>query len=145
MEKIIIGSDHGGFEIKEMLIKQLEKKNLEVKDAGCYDANSVNYPDVAQKVAGAVSKGEVKRGILICGSGIGMSIAANRFEGVRASLCHDHYTAKITRLHNDSNILVLGARTTGPEIILEILETWLTTEFEGGRHLSRVELLDKIK
>ena len=144
MEKeIIIGSDHGGFEMKEQLKALLRDKAYQVSDAGCYDTSSVNYPDIARKVSKSVANGEFNRGILVCGTGIGMSIAANRIPKIRATLCHDHFTAKMSREHNNSNILVLGGRVLGPEIANEILDTWLNTEFGGGRHQMRCEMIDE--
>ena len=138
--KIIIGSDHAGFELKnrykELLTHEL---GYEVSDAGAYSTDSVDYPDIARKVASAVSSGEYEKGVLICGAGIGMSIAANRFKGVRAALCHDHFTTEMARKHNNANILVVGARVTGEGLALEILKVFLTTEFEGGRHKMRID------
>lgn len=145
MEKnIIIGSDHGGFEMKEIVIEVLKSKGYKVEDVGCFNAESVHYPTIAKSVASKVSEGAHKKGILICGTGIGMSIAANRFSNVKATLCHDHFTAQMSREHNDSNILVLGGRTTGVEIAKEILETWLSTDFQGGRHKERIDLFDQL-
>ncbi len=141
--KIIIGSDHGGFDLKEILIKQLKEASYLVEDVGCFEAESVHYPEIAKIVASAIKKGDFKKGILICGTGIGMSIAANRFNGVRATLCHDHFTAKMSREHNDSNILVLGGRVTGDEVSKDILNVWLNTEFQGGRHSTRIGMFDK--
>jgi ribose 5-phosphate isomerase B len=144
MEKqIIIGSDHGGFDLKEQLKAILEEKSYQVSDAGCYDTSSVNYPDIARKVSMSIANGEFNRGILVCGTGIGMSIAANRIPNIRATLCHDHFTAKMSREHNNSNVLVLGGRVLGVEIANEILDTWLNTDFSGGRHQMRCELIDE--
>jgi ribose 5-phosphate isomerase B len=141
--KIIIGSDHAGFDLKnsfkELLAHEL---GYEVSDAGAYSSDSVDYPDIAQKVAIAVASGEYEKGVLICGSGIGMSIAANRFRGVRAALCHDHFTAELSRRHNNANILVVGARVTGEGLALEILKVFLKTEFEGGRHKMRIDKIE---
>lgn len=141
-KKLIVGSDHGGFELKEMLKIVLTDNQYEVSDAGCFDSQSVNYPDIAKQVSTRVSNGEFIRGILVCGTGIGMSIAANRHKNIRATLCHDHLTAKMSREHNNSNILVLGGRVLGPETAKEILFTWLQTKFEGGRHQMRCEMID---
>lgn len=131
---IWIGNDHGGYELKLEIIEYLKSRNLAYHDVGSNSTQIVRYPYYAAKVAGAVSRGEIKRGILICSTGIGMSIMANRFKGVRASLCTSTYMAKMTRKHNNSNILCLGGKITGVFEALDILETWLTTEYEGGRH-----------
>lgn len=141
-DRIIIGSDHGGFELKELIRGLLAENPIEITDAGCFSTASVHYPEIGKAVAEKVSNGEFERGILICGTGIGMSIAANRFPGVRATLCHDHLTARLAREHNDSNILVLGGRVLGLETAKDILLTWLKTEFEGDRHLTRINMLD---
>jgi len=139
--RIALGSDHAGFELKEDLRVYLGGQKLEVLDLGTYHEASVDYPDIGAAVAQKVSRGEVDRGVLICGSGIGMSIVANRFPGVRAALCHDVYTSRMSREHNDANLLVLGGRLIGKGLAREILNVWLATEFEGGRHQKR---LDKI-
>lgn len=141
-EKIIIGSDHGGFDLKEKVKTILEAESYVVEDAGCHNAESVHYPEIAKKVAEKVSNGEIEKGILICGTGIGMSLAANRFKGVRATLCHDHITARFSREHNNSNILVMGQRVLGDEVAFDIVKTWLHTEFEGGRHQTRISMLE---
>lgn len=140
--KIIIGSDHGGFELKEDLKAQLAELNMEAVDVGTYSEASTDYPDYGRAVAARVSSGEFERGILICGTGIGMSMVANRFPGVRAALVHDLYTARLSREHNDANLLVLGGRVTGKGLAREILKLWLKTQFEGGRHAQRI---DKIR
>jgi ribose 5-phosphate isomerase B len=141
--KLAIGADHGGFDLKQEVIKYLQTvKTVEVSDFGTATKDSVDYPDYGKKVSEAVSNKVVDRGILICGTGIGMSIVANRYPKVRAALCHDHFTAQMSRLHNDANILVMGERVIGKGVALEIVKTWLETEFEGGRHQLR---LDKIK
>jgi ribose 5-phosphate isomerase B len=139
--KIIIASDHGGFELKEALREALEGWGLETFDAGCHDAASVDYPDYAHQVAAAVERGEYDRGVLLCGTGIGMSIAANRHAGVRAALCGDCYSAEMTRAHNDANVLCMGARVIGKGLATKILRTFLDTPFEGGRHARRLEKL----
>lgn len=133
-EVIWIGNDHGGYELKQHIIEYLKSKDMAYYDVGSHSTQIVRYPYYAAKVAGAVSRGEIKRGILICSTGIGMSIMANRFKGVRASMCTSTYMAKMTRKHNNSNILCLGGKITGVFEALDILETWLTTEYEGGRH-----------
>ena len=136
--KIIIGSDHAGFDLKEALKESFDG----MVDVGTYSEDSVDYPDFAAKAARAVSSGEFERGILICGSGMGMSIVANKFSGVRAALCTDIDTARMSRMHNDANILVLAGRRTGVKTAAAIVKVWLDTPFEGGRHKRR---LDKIK
>jgi len=143
MEIIWIGNDHGGYEMKLQLIDYLEKNGYKVNNAGSDSNEIVRYPHYAQKVALAVSTAEAKRGILICSTGIGMSIIANKFKGVRASLCTSTYMAKMTRAHNNSNILCLGGKITGIFEALDILETWLTTEYEGGRHDISLGLIDE--
>ena len=140
MTKIIIGSDHGGFNLKQEVIKRLNTLNYEVLDLGCYTQESCDYPVIAKAVAKDVLNSNCK-GILICGTGIGVSIAANRFEGIRASHCTDTFTARMTRMHNDSNILCLGERITGVGLALDIVDIWLNTEFEGGRHKKRIDMI----
>ena len=134
MDKIWIGNDHGGYDLKQEIIKYIGEKRIEVQDVGSDSYEIVRYPHFAAKVANAVSKGIAKRGILICSTGIGMSIIANKYKNVRASLCTSTYMGKMTRAHNDSNILCLGGKITGVFEALDILEAWLTTEYEGGRH-----------
>ncbi|MGC1455449.1 MAG: ribose 5-phosphate isomerase B [Nitrospirota bacterium] len=137
--KLAIGADHGGLELKQEVVQYLRTlKDIEVSDFGTATKDSVDYPDYGKKVAEAVSNGTVDRGILICGTGIGMSIVANRFPKVRAALCHDHFTARMSREHNDANILVMGERVIGKGVALEIVKTWLETEFAGGRHQLRL-------
>ncbi len=140
--KYFIGTDHAGFEVKPFVIDYLQKRGIEVEDLGTYSNESVDYPDYAHKVAEAVKNNPGTMGILICGSGIGMSLAANKHKGIRAALCHDHYTASMARRHNDANILCFGARIVGLGEIESILEGWLNSEFEGGRHQRRVEKID---
>ena len=142
VNKIIIGSDHGGFGLKNEIIKHIENLGYEVSDMGCYSEGSCDYPVIAKDVAEEVLANKC-RGILVCGTGIGMSITANRYEGIRASHCTDTFTARMTRAHNDSNILCLGERVTGVGLALDIVDVWLKTEFEGGRHLKRIEMIDK--
>lgn len=141
MPEIIIGSDHGGFKLKNEIIKYLNELGYKVEDCGCYTEESCDYPDIAQNVAKKVLTNGSK-GILVCGTGIGMSIAANRFKGIRASHCTDTFTARMTRMHNDSNILCLGERITGSGLALDIVEIWLKTEFQGGRHERRISKLE---
>lgn len=140
--KIIIGSDHAGFSLKEALKRSITEGGVEILDVGPYTGEAVDYPDFGEKVAEKVSSGEFSRGILICGSGVGMTIVANKFPNVRAVLCLDSNTALMSRKHNDTNILVLAGRRTDTDAAKEIVRTWLETEFEGGRHSRR---LDKIK
>ncbi len=143
-ETIIIGSDHAAFNLKEKLKTFLSGLGIEVIDAGTHSEVSVNYADIGKIVAKAVSKNEYDRGILLCGTGLGMSMVANRFPRVRAALCHDVFSARMSRLHNDSNILVLGGRLIGDVLAFELVKTWLETSFEGGRHLERISSLDVI-
>jgi ribose 5-phosphate isomerase B len=144
--KLAIGSDHGGFELKEEILKFLKTlAAVEVKGFGVTGRESVDYPDFGRKVSEAVAGGTVDRGILICGTGIGMSIVANRYHGVRAALCHDHFTACMSREHNDANILVLGERVIGKGVALEIVKTWLETPFAGGRHQLRLNKISEIE
>lgn len=140
--KIAIGSDHGGFCYKKTITDFLKSKGIEVIDIGTYTQESCDYPDIARKVASKVTSCDVDRGILICGTGIGMSIAANKVHGIRASLCGDTFSARATRAHNDSNILCLGERVIGESLALDIVDVWLNTEFEGGRHQRRVDSIE---
>ena len=142
-KKIIIGSDHAGFQLKEILIEELKERSFEIIDVGCFNTNSVHYPQIGQEVASRVNSGEFTKGILICGTGIGMSITANRFKNVRAALCHDLLSAKYSREHNDANILVLGERLLGVTTAKEILQIWLNAEFQGGRHQERLKMIDQ--
>lgn len=139
--KVAIASDHGGLRIKEELKSLLDELGLDYEDFGCNCEESVDYPDYALPVAEKVAAGECDRGILICGTGIGMSIAANKVKGIRCALVHDTFSAKATREHNDSNVLAMGERVIGPGLAREIAKVWLETSFEGGRHTRR---LDKI-
>ena len=141
---IVIGSDHGGFDLKETVKEALEaSQEYRLTDIGVFSRQSSDYPKIAHQLAKAVSDGEFARGILICGSGIGMSIVANRYERIRAALCHNLYAAKMSRLHNDANILVMGGRVTGVDLSLEIVNVFLNTEFEGGRHQRRVDQIER--
>ena len=140
MTKIIIGSDHGGFSLKQKVIIHLKGLGFEVSDLGCFSKETCDYPVIAKAVAQEVlSSGN--KGILICGTGIGVSIVANRFNGIRASHCTDTFTARMTRMHNDSNILCLGERITGRGLAMDIVDIWLSTEFEGGRHQKRIDMI----
>jgi ribose 5-phosphate isomerase B len=142
MEKIIIGADHAGYTLKEALKPSLARLGFDVTDVGTDGEKSVDYPDFGAQVGRAVSTGEFPRGILICGSGIGMSIVANRFPGVRAALCLDEETARLSRMHNNANVLVLAGRKTSPEAAVGIVRVWIETPFEGGRHQSRIEKIE---
>ncbi|MCK5164201.1 MAG: ribose 5-phosphate isomerase B [Desulfobacula sp.] len=139
---IIIGSDHAAYELKEKIKTYLIDKGYQVEDAGTKSNASVNYVDYGKKVAGAVSDGRFSKGILLCGTGLGMSMVANRFVNVRAALCSDIFSAKMSRVHNDANILVLGGRILGDMLAFALVQTWLDTEFEGGRHLERIQSID---
>lgn len=142
---IAIASDHAGLGLKADLRRLLQSLDIEVEDLGPQDAKSVDYPDYAHLLARAVSDGRIERGILICGSGIGMSMAANRHPGVRAALCHDAYTAEMARRHNDANVLCIGERTTGPGVAEQIVRVFFDTDFEGGRHERRVAKIEREK
>ncbi len=142
---IIIGSDHGAYELKEAVCKYFDENNIEYYDAGIHANESVDYPDIAFPIAEKVAAGEYEKGMIFCGTGIGVSICANKVEGIRAGLCTDCYTAEYCRLHNDANILCIGGRVTPPDKAIEIVKTFLSTEFEGGRHLRRVEKIMNYK
>lgn len=141
---IAIGCDHAGVEMKKAVMETLSEKGFELLDLGT-DGEPVDYPVVAEKVCGQVLSGECEKGILICGTGIGMSIAANKFKGIRASLCADSFSTRFTRLHNDANVMCMGARTLGAGLACELAEIFLTTGFEGGRHQRRVDLITEIE
>ena len=136
---IAIGSDHGGFALKQEIMKHLEERKLQYIDFGTYSSDSCDYPQYGAAVGRAVASGSCERGILICGTGIGISISANKIHGVRAALCGDCFSAEMTRRHNDANIVALGARVVGSGLALKIVDTFLDTEFEGGRHERRVQ------
>ncbi len=141
---IAIGSDHGGYELKKEIIAYLEDNNLEYKDYGTYTPDSCDYPVYAKKVARAILSGECEKGILICGTGIGISITANKFKGIRAALCHDCFSAQATREHNDANIVAMGARVVGPGLAVKIVDTFLNTEFSGEeRHINRIRQIEE--
>lgn len=137
--KVAIGCDHGGLRLKGEVIAYLKESNIDYFDFGTYTCDSVDYPDISLSVAQAVAGGEYERGIIICGTGIGVCIAANKVKGIRAALCHDVYSAQMTREHNDANILTMGERVIGPGLALAIVEKWLATDFAGGRHGRRVD------
>ncbi len=143
--KIALGCDHAGFKLKEIVKEHLKAAGYECKDFGTFDETSVDYPDYAFYVGRAVAVGEYERGILICGTGIGIGIAANKIPGIRAALCHDLFSAEMTRQHNDSNILTMGARVIGPELALQIVDKWLTTDFVGLHHTARIEKIKNIE
>ncbi len=142
--QIIIGCDHGAYQLKDILKDQLIKVGAQVEDVGVFGPESVDYPNIGMKVASEVSKGHYPRGILLCGTGLGMSMVANRYPHVRAALCNDLFSAKLSRQHNDANILVMGGRMVGDVLALEILKTWLETPYEGARHQKRLDLFDSI-
>jgi ribose 5-phosphate isomerase B len=144
MKKIGLASDHGGFDLKESVIAHLLNTGWEVDDLGPHSGDSVDYPDYGIKLAEAVAEKKVDRGIVICGTGIGMSIVVNRYPGIRGTLCSDVFTAKLCREHNDSNILIMGGRVIGKGLAAEIVNTWLNTPFEGGRHQRRLDKINQI-
>jgi ribose 5-phosphate isomerase B len=142
---IAIGSDHGGIKLKGAILEYLKNKGIDVKDFGTYTTESVDYPDIAKLVGEAVVNGQCQKGIVICGTGIGISIAVNKIKGVRAALCTNSFMAKMSREHNDSNVLALGERVLGQDLALDIVETWLEKEFAGGRHKNRVDKILEIE
>lgn len=144
-EKIALGSDHAGFELKEKIKEILNDLNFEWVDLGTNSKESCDYPDFARAVAQAVSHGKCERGILCCGSGIGVSIVANKVRGIRAALCRDEEDARLSRQHNDANVLCLGGRKTTPVDCAKIIKAWLSTDFEGGRHQNRVDKIEKLR
>ena len=137
--RVACGCDHRGLTLKQAIMKLAVEIGHECEDAGCYDTSPVDYPDIAQRVAEAVATGKADRGILVCSSGVGMSITANKVRGIRAALCHNAFTARLARQHNDANVLCLGANVLGEGLAEEIAKTFLTTGFEGGRHARRLE------
>lgn len=140
---IALGSDHGGFSLKQEIITYLNEQNLEFKDYGCFNEEACDYPIYGKSVANAVVSGECDKGIIICGTGIGISIAANKIKGVRAALCSDCFSAEATRLHNDANILAMGARVVGSGLAIKIVDTFLNTEFsDDERHKNRISLIE---
>lgn len=141
---LAIGCDHGGFALKCEVIKHLTERGIEFSDYGC-GGETVDYPDIAEKVCAEIAGGRAERGILICGTGIGMSMAANKVNGIRAALCGDCFSARFTRLHNDANVLCMGARVIGAGLALQIVDEFLDTGFEGGRHVARVEKVMKLE
>ncbi|MBI5183060.1 MAG: ribose 5-phosphate isomerase B [Nitrospinae bacterium] len=143
-ERIAISADHGGFGLKEDIKRFLKEDGYNCIDLGTDSEDSVDYPDYGVKIAHAILNGEVDRGILICGTGIGMSIVVNRFSGIRGALCHDVYTARMSREHNNSNVLILGGRVIGKGLAMEIVRTWIKTKFAGGRHQRRLDKIEEI-
>jgi ribose 5-phosphate isomerase B len=141
---IAIGCDHAGVQLKATIKELLASRGLDVKDFGTNDEASVDYPDYAEMVGGAVVRGEAERGILICGTGVGISISANKIEGVRAALCADTFTARMSREHNDANVLCLGARVLGAGLALDVVAAWLDAEFAGGRHQRRIDKISAL-
>ena len=142
---IAIGSDHGGYDLKQEILAYLDKEGFSYKDVGCYDTNAVDYPEIGHAVAKLVASGECEQGIVICGTGIGISIAANKVPGIRAALCTDCFMAEATRLHNDANILALGGRVLGPGLAVKIVDTFLHTGFSGDeRHARRIAKIEQI-
>jgi len=142
---ILIASDHGGYELKEFIKEYLLKTGYQVKDLGPFSPEAVDYPEFGIKVAQQISEGKASRGILVCGTGIGMTIVANKYPNVRAALCHDQYTAAMSRRHNDANILVMGGRVLGKGVAREVVKMWLETEFEGGRHSRRLSQIQELE
>lgn len=140
---IALGCDHGGFALKQEIIAHLKQQNIAFKDYGCNSTDAVDYPDYAKAVSHAVVNGECEKGILICGTGIGISIAANKVPGIRCALCHDVFSAEATRLHNDANIIAMGARVIGPGLALKIVDTFLSTPFSNDeRHINRIKKIE---
>ena len=141
--KIAIGCDHGGLEHKNAIVQHLKNRGFEVKDSGIYENHAVDYPDIAVKVCADITSGECQLGILVCGTGIGMSMAANKYKGIRAACCADTFSARMTRMHNDANVLCLGGRVVGAGLALDMVELFLNTEYEGGRHQKRVDMVNE--
>lgn len=143
--KIAIGCDHGGITLKDSIVNYLEERGVKIEDFGTFGTESVDYPDFAYKVARSVADGKADKGILMCGTGIGISIAANKVNGIRCALCHNTETAKLTALHNDSNVLAMGGRVIDSDTAVNIVKTWLDTPFEGGRHINRINKICEIE
>jgi ribose 5-phosphate isomerase B len=142
---IAIGSDHAGFKLKEEVKKYLKEKGIEYKDYGCFSEERTDYPIYGELVARAVASGEAEKGLLFCGTGVGISLAANKVKGIRAVVCSDCYTAKMSKEHNDTNILAMGSRVVGVELAKMILDCWLNAKFEGGRHQRRIDMITEIE
>ena len=145
MKKIVIGCDHGGLELKNEIISHLNKHGVETCDVGTYTSDSCNYPDYARALCQKIQSGEFELGILVCGTGIGMSMAANKHNGIRAACCSDTFSARMTRMHNDANVLCLGGRVVGAGLACDMVDLFVNTEFEGGRHTNRVAMLADIE
>ena len=145
MHMLAIGSDHGGFALKEEIKKYLDSKHIAYEDYGTLTGESCDYPDIASAACQAIASGKCDRGILICGTGIGISMAANKVKGIRAACCSDYFSAKYTRLHNDANVLCMGGRVVGPGLATELVEVFLSTQFEGGRHQRRIDKISAIE
>ena len=143
--KIAVGCDHGGFEHKNAIAEHLKERGFEVTDYGILEIKSVDYPEIAEALCESIVKGENELGILVCGTGIGMSIAANKVKGIRAAACSEHFSAKYTRLHNNSNVLCLGGRVIGVGTAIELADLFVDTQFEGGRHQKRVDMITAIE
>ena len=143
--KIAIGCDHGGIVLKDAVLEVLNEKKIEVEDLGCYTTDSVDYPDYALKVAEEVSQGKADLGIILCGTGIGISIAANKVKGIRAAVAHDLFTAEMCKRHNNANILAMGGRVISPDLAKQMVKIWLESEFEGGRHTNRLNKIAAIE
>ncbi len=143
--KIAVACDHGGFRFKNVLIQEMKNPGYEVVDFGTYNEDRCDYPDYAVKAARAVASGECEKGVVVCGTGIGVAITCNKVHGIRCALCHDVFSAKATRAHNDANMLAMGQRVIGEGLAVEILNAWLNTDFEGGRHVQRIEKMMKIE
>lgn len=143
-KKIVIGCDHGGLSLKGHIIDHLAARGFDVTDVGTYSADSCNYPDIADVLCKKIQSGEFEHGILVCGTGIGMSIAANKHKGIRAAACENTFSARMTRMHNDSNVLCLGERVIGAGLACDMVDLFVDTEFEGGRHAVRVEMLNSL-
>lgn len=142
---IAIGCDHGGFELKQELLKHLEEKGYEFKDFGCYNTDSIDYPVIAEAVCNSITSGESELGILVCGTGIGMSMAANKHKGIRAAAVSETFSARLTRMHNNANVICLGGRVIGPGIACDIVDQFLEAEYEGGRHQRRIDMVMAIE
>jgi ribose 5-phosphate isomerase B len=143
--RIAIGADHRGYSIRTKVVELLQQLGHDVEDVGTFSPDAVDYPDIAAEVASRVSRGQCERGVLVCGTGLGMCIAANKFHGVRAAPCHDDLTAELSRRHNDSNVLCLSADLLGERLIDRMIELWLNTPFEGGRHARRIEKINDLE
>lgn len=142
---IALGCDHGGLNVKNAIAAHLKNRGFETCDFGTFDTASIDYPDIAKKVCAAIQNGDAEKGILVCGTGIGMSLAANKHKGIRAAVCSEHFSARYTRLHNDANVLCLGERVIGAGLACELADVFIDTEFEGGRHQTRVDKITEIE